>query len=125
MKVGDSMNSQSRSSSNLDLQAAIRKRAEEIYVRNGRIPGRDVENWAQAEREVREEVEKGKQRKAIVVKVNGVQYVGEYTIESAGGYVPGEFAAGEPIAVRLEGEKMYVRRSNGQELETRIVKKAG
>jgi len=35
-----------------DLHEAIRRRAEEIYVRSGRIPGRDVENWAQAEREI-------------------------------------------------------------------------
>lgn len=35
----------------VDRQEAIRRRAEEIYIRNGRIPGRDNENWAQAEQE--------------------------------------------------------------------------
>ena len=35
-----------------DQHEAIRRRAEEIYIRNGRIPGRDVENWAQAEQEI-------------------------------------------------------------------------
>jgi hypothetical protein len=35
-----------------DLREAIRRRAEEIYVRNGRIPGREVENWVQAEKEI-------------------------------------------------------------------------
>jgi len=34
------------------VHEAIRRRAEEIYVRNGKIPGRDLENWAQAEREI-------------------------------------------------------------------------
>lgn len=28
-----------------ELQESIRRRAEDIYVRSGRIPGRDVENW--------------------------------------------------------------------------------
>src|ERR1019366_8201076 len=35
-----------------DQHEAIRQRAEEIYIRNGRIPGRDMENWAQAEQEI-------------------------------------------------------------------------
>src|SRR5215472_16585305 len=36
-------------SSELDLHELTRLRAEAIYLRNGRIPGRDVENWTQAE----------------------------------------------------------------------------
>jgi len=35
-----------------DQREAIRHRAEELYIRNGRLPGRDLENWAQAEREI-------------------------------------------------------------------------
>ena len=62
---------------------------------------------------------------AIVVKVKGVDYVGEYNVAASGGYSPGEFASGQAIAVRLEGNKMFVRRPNGQELETRIVSKSG
>ena len=27
-----------------DLHEAIRRRAEEIYIRNGKLPGRDLEN---------------------------------------------------------------------------------
>ena len=38
-----------------DLQEAIRRRAEEIYIRNGKIPGHDLENWAQAEHEIMRE----------------------------------------------------------------------
>jgi hypothetical protein len=59
-----------------DLQEATRQSAEEIYVQSGRIPGRDVENWTQAEREIREQAEKGNRRAAILVRVNGSQYVG-------------------------------------------------
>ena len=105
-----------------DLQAAIRRRAEEIYERSGRVPGRDMENWTQAEQEVRSEAARyAGRRTAVVVKVNGVEYVGEYTFTAADGYAPGEFAAGDPVAVRFEEDRMYVKRANGKELETRIV----
>jgi hypothetical protein len=109
----------------VDLQEVIRQRAEELYVQSGRIAGRDVENWVQAEHEVRESVARRNRRAAIIVKVNGVQYVGEYTPESADGYVPGEIGAGTPVVVRLEGDKMFVERRNGKELETRIVRQIG
>jgi hypothetical protein len=107
-----------------NLQEAIRRRAEEIYIQSGRIAGRDLENWAQAEREIQGAALQNR-RAAIIVKVNGVQYVGEYTAESADGYVPGEIAGGSSVAVRLQGDKMFVERSNGKELETRIVRRIG
>ena len=108
-----------------DLQEAIRHRAEEIYLRNGSIPGRDAENWAQAEQEIHQEAEKRSRRSAIVVKVNGVQYIGEYEPEFADGYVPGEFGAGVSVPVRMHGDRMFVKRPNGKELETRIVRRIG
>jgi Protein of unknown function (DUF2934) len=110
-----------------DRQDAIRRRAEEIYVRNGRKPGRDLDNWAQAEREIQQELlpSQAVRLPAIVVKVNGVQYIGEYSPEASDSYVPGEFDPGAPIPVRFEGDKMFVKRPNGKELETRIVKKIG
>ena len=108
-----------------DLQEAIRRRADEIYRRNGKIPGRDLENWAQAEAEIlRDFIAAPARKTAIVVNVDGVQYVGEYSPESALGYVPGEFPQGAPISVRFDGDRMYIRRPNGVELETTIVKKA-
>ena len=110
----------------LDVHEAIRLRAEEIYIRSGRIPGRDVQNWVQAEKEILGETAGVRpRRKAIVVKVNGVQYVGEYDEVAAAGYTPGEFRSTGPISVRFEGGKMFVKRPNGKELETRIVKKIG
>jgi hypothetical protein len=109
----------------LDMKEAIRIRAEEIYIRNGRIPGRDLDNWTQAETEILRETGSLARRTAIVVAVDGVQYVGEYGLESCGGYKPGEFSAGEDIFVRFEGEKMFLKRPNGSELETRIVHKIG
>lgn len=108
-----------------DQHEAIRRRAEEIYIRNGRIPGRDLENWAQAEQEILRESAEPPTRKAIVVKVNGAQYVGEYNPAFSGGYLPGEFGPGATVPVRFLGDKMFVQRPNGKILETTIVKKTG
>jgi hypothetical protein len=117
--------SQKSPSKAADLHEVIRRRAEEIYIRSGRIPGRDVQNWTQAEREVMAEAANNKPNAAVVVKVNGVQYVCEYQPESSDGYVPGEFSTGAPVTVRLQGDKIFIRRPNGKILETRIVKKLG
>jgi hypothetical protein len=107
-----------------DLSEAIRRRAEEIYHRNGRIPGKDIENWAQAEKEIRQEMESAQTgRRAVVVNVDGVQYVGEYSPNAADNYNPGEFNSGAPVTVRFEGDKMFLKRPNGRELETKIVKR--
>ncbi len=109
-----------------ELHDAIRRRAEEIYIRNGRISGRDVQNWVQAEQEIlREAAERSSRRTAVVINVNGTQYVGEYGAESAEGYTPGEFAVGDPVPVRFEGDYMFVQRPNGRELKTTLVKQAG
>ena len=106
-----------------DWQEAIRRRAEEIYIRNGKIPGRDLENWAQAEQEVlRESSAPAPRRTAIVVKVNGATYVGEYDSASSD-YQPGEFAPSVTVPVRFRANKMFLQRPNGKILETTIVKK--
>jgi hypothetical protein len=44
-------------------QGAIERRARDIYVAHGSQPGRDVENWLQAERELLEELGRGKARR--------------------------------------------------------------
>ena len=108
-----------------DPQEAIRRRAEEIYFESGEIPGRDLENWKQAEQDVRLQHEGSKPRRAIVVKVEGVEYVGEYENHTAEDYSPGEFSRGESIPVLIDGDRMLVRRPNGRTLETRIVHRLG
>ncbi len=105
-----------------DVDEVIRRRAEEIYIRNGRIAGRDLENWAQAEQEIRREM--SGRRAAIVVKVNGARYVGEYAPQTSDGYRPGELGPGASVAVRFVGDKMFVKRPNGKELETTIIEKS-
>ncbi|SRR5579864_1803027 len=110
----------------VDRHEAIRRRAEEIYVRSGKAPGHDLENWMQAEEEILyESFQAPANRKAVVVKVNGIHYVGEYDLSSSGGYTPGELAKGSAIPIRFAGDKMFVKRRNGMELQTTIVKKVG
>jgi len=111
--------------SGVDVHELTGRRAEEIYTRDGRIPGGDVENWTQAEQEIRAELEQASRRTAIVVRVSGMQYVGEYSRDDADGYTPGEFTPGVPVPVRLRGDKMFIRRPNGKILETRIVQQIG
>jgi hypothetical protein len=107
-----------------NLYELIRRRAEEIYYRSGCVPGRDMENWAQAEKEIHEEVAaQAARRTAVVIRVSGTLYVGEYAAETSDGYIPGEFAKGEPVPVRFDGNKMFVKRPNGRELATTVVKK--
>lgn len=109
----------------LDLHEAVRRRAEDIYIRSGKLAGRDLENWAQAEAEILSQFSAATRRAAIVIKLDGVQYVGEYATHDSGGYVPGEFGAGASVPIRFEGEKMFVIRRNGKELETTIVNRIG
>jgi hypothetical protein len=105
-----------------DLQEVIRRRAEEIYFRNGKIPGRDLDNWAQAEQEILREAASRTRKTALVLRVSGNEYIGEYNAESSDGYCPGEFCLGAFVPVRFHGDKMFVKRANGKVLETTIVK---
>ena len=107
------------------VQEAIRRRAEELFQYGGRVPGHDTENWYQAEAEILRESAGSPVRRAIVVNVQGVVYTGEYECTSAGGYLPGEWKPGDPIPVRLYGNQLYLRRPNGRELQTTIVKRIG
>ena len=111
--------------SSLEVQEAIRRRATELYQLGGKSEGRDIENWCQAEAEIVREFSVRPCRSAVVVSVEGVVYTGEYEPASADGYTAGEWQAGDPVPVRLDGDKLYLRRRNGLELETTIVKRIG
>ncbi|HZQ23910.1 MAG TPA: DUF2934 domain-containing protein [Terriglobales bacterium] len=105
-----------------ELEAAIRKRASEIWEESGRIPGHDAENWLRAETEVLAQWASRQKRVAgIRVRVAETIYVAEYDPAEAGGYRPGEFKSGDPVELRFEGEDLYVKRAAGQELRARIV----
>lgn len=106
-------------------QEAIRRRATEVFQRAGAVEGRDAENWFQAEAEILRESATNPIRRAVVINVEGVVYTGEYECTSADGYTPGEWNPGDPVPVRLAGDKLYLRRPNGHELQTTIVKRIG
>ena len=107
------------------MQEAIRRRATDLYRRGGEAEGHDVENWCRAEAEILRETAAHLAHPAVVVNVEGVVYTGEYESASAGGYVPGEWKAGDRVPVRLDGDRLFLRRPNGRELETSVVKRIG
>lgn len=107
------------------VQETIRRRATELYWRSGAIDGHDTENWYQAEAEILRESATHPVRRAVVVNVEGVVYTGEYESTSAEGYTPGEWNPGDPVPVRLAGDKLFLRRPNGRELQTTVVKRIG
>jgi hypothetical protein len=104
---------------------AIRRRATELFQNSGGIEGHDAENWYKAEAEILRESVASPVRRAIVVNVQGVVYTGEYDCGAADGYTPGEWRPGDPIPVRFAGDRLYLRRRNGLELKTTIVKRIG
>jgi hypothetical protein len=107
------------------MQEAIRRRATELYERGGAVAGQDSANWYQAEAEILRESSGSPVRRAIVVNVQGVVYTGEYESASADGYTPGEWKPGDPVPIRLSGDQLYLRRPNGRELQTTVVKRIG
>ncbi|MGD0567460.1 MAG: DUF2934 domain-containing protein [Candidatus Sulfotelmatobacter sp.] len=107
------------------LEEAIRRRAKELYLQAGGLEGHDAANWHQAEAEILRESAAVGARRAVVVNVQGVVYTGEYESASANGYTAGEWKPGDPVPIRLAGDKLYLRRRNGQELKTTIVKRIG
>ena len=107
-----------------EMLKAIRRRATELYENRG-VEGHDAENWYQAEAEIIRESAMNLARRAVVINVQGVVYTGEYECSAADGYTPGEWKPGDPIPIRLAGDKLYLRRSNGRELKTTIVRRIG
>jgi len=108
-----------------ELQNAIRNRAKELYWQGGALEGQDLENWQQAEAEILRETAPHLSRPAVVINLEGVVYTGEYNLAAADGYTPGEWKAGDRVPIRLEGDRLFLRRTNGRELETNVVKRIG
>jgi DUF2934 family protein len=104
-----------------EIEAAIRRRAQQLYEQRGRTPGHEVEDWIQAESEVLKKI--APKPAFIMVRLDGVTYTGEYDREHCDGYIPGEFHPGNPVEIRFDSDKMFVKRPNGTELQTRVVRK--
>ncbi|MGA8619526.1 MAG: DUF2934 domain-containing protein [Candidatus Sulfotelmatobacter sp.] len=103
----------------------IRRRATELYRQGGGVAGHDLENWCQAQAEILRESFTHPVRRAVVINLGGVVYTGEYESTSADDYTPGEWKPGDHVPVGLAGDKLYLRRSNGRELQTTILKRIG
>ena len=108
-----------------ETQDAIRRRAAELYHQGGEVEGRDSENWYRAEAEILRELATHPVRRAVVVNLQGVVYTGEYEAGAADGYAPGEWKPGDAVPIRIAGDKLYLRRANGRELQTTIIKRIG
>src|SRR5258708_27465649 len=108
-----------------ELLEAIRRRATELYQQGGAVEGQDADNWYQAEAEIIRESVNRLTRRAVVINVQGVVYTGEYESSSADGYIAGEWKPGESIPIRFAGDKLYLRRRDGRELQTTVVKRIG
>ena len=108
-----------------EILEAIRRRATEFYERSAELEGHDAANWYLAEAEILRESATHPLRRAVVVSIQGVVYTAEYEYRSAEGYTPGEWQPGDPIPVRFDGDKLFLRRPNGRELQTTIIKRIG
>lgn len=102
-----------------------RNHAADVYRHSRAAEGPDREPWSRAEAEILRETSAQLSRPVVVINLEGVVYTGEYDFASAGGYTPGEWQAGDHVPVRFEGDRLFLRRPNGQELETSIVKRIG
>lgn len=115
--------SQQNGSRNPDLEQAIRRRAQELYQQRGCVDGHQLEDWLQAEAEIRARHSSASDFARIALNIGAFRYVGEYNTALSGDYHRGEFKAGDPIHVRFAGDRLFLRRPNGVELEIRIIEK--
>ncbi len=51
---------ENRSSHFISREEQIRRRAYELYIARGREPGKELEDWVRAEREIEQEEERGR-----------------------------------------------------------------
>ena len=59
----------------------------------------------------------------ITVQLGQMTYVGEYRAAFLWSYEPKEWVVNDPIEVRFEKDKMFIKRPNGKELKTKVVKR--
>ena len=57
------------------------------------------------------------------VKLKGIVYVARYTSSLFKSYRPADLIVGDPIEVRFKKKKMYIKRPDGKEMKSKIVKR--
>lgn len=129
------------------LKQAIARRARELYQMRGCEEGHALEDWLRAEAEVTgkwdtqgkhsaessSEGEKprspasggavGSKSAFFNVKVDGVLYTVEYDPSRCDSYRPGMLRKGQPVELRFEQDKVYLKLPNCKELEAKVVRK--
>lgn len=134
------------------LQEAITRRAGELYQQRGCVDGHALEDWLQAEAEVTaqfrsqenaseekpasessSDAEKPKppaldapvSRKSgfFKLKVDDVIYTVEYDPARCDSYRPGMLRKGQPVELRFEDDRIFMKLPNSRELEAKVVKK--
>jgi hypothetical protein len=107
-----------------EVHEAIVRRARELWEQRGRIDGHASEDWAQAEAEIREQLaaSRGASAALLSVKCHAFVYTCRYD-RNCVAYRPGDFAPGDPIHFRVADDKLYLKLSDGDELETTIIRK--
>ena len=96
-----------------------------VWMSEKRLPGAGQHVEMLSEAEMIREFTTHSGCGAIVVSVEGVVYTGEYEFMTAFDYAPGEWQNGTSIPIRFAGDKLFLRRPNGCELQIMIVKRIG
>jgi hypothetical protein len=127
------------------MQEAIALRARELYQLRGCAEGHALEDWLLAEAELKTKV--GSQAKPsdeshpaakrdvpasapvapraafFNIKVDGVLYTVKYDPDRCDFYRPGMLKKGQPVELRFERDKIYLKLPNSKELEAKVVRK--
>lgn len=125
------------------LEKLIAQRAQELYELRGREEGHALEDWLRAEGEVRAKL--GTQGKLsdqvsgagsvriptaagltaafFKIRVGDVIYTLQYDPQHCDAYRPGMLKKGQPVELRFEEDKVYMKLPNARELEAKVVRK--
>ncbi|HET7440187.1 MAG TPA: DUF2934 domain-containing protein [Terriglobales bacterium] len=132
-----------RKGNNAALKEIIAQRARELYESRGREEGHALEDWLRAEAEVMANVgapqkppdEPSRVEPARIpprtpskpaffnVRVDDVIYTVQYDPEGCDSYRPGMLKNGQPVELRFEDDRIFMKLPNSKELEAKVVKK--
>ena len=59
----------------------------------------------------------------LSVQIGDMVYVGSYWLRWRWSYAPTDFIVNDPVEARLDGKHMYLKRADGKELKTEIIRR--